>query len=96
MKYSLNVYGEDSEIMKTVGTNFVPTGLFIRALKMSEEMKEKGKSELESFNLIVGIVLDLFPELTEDELMNNCDIGDVISIFKQIIIRANSITSSKN
>lgn len=96
MKYSLNVYGEDSEILKTVGTNFVPTGLFIRALKMSEEMKEKGKSELESFNLIVGIVLDLFPELTEDEIMNSCDIGDVISIFKQIIVRANSITSSKN
>lgn len=96
MKYSLNVYGKDSEIMKTVGTNFVPTGLFIRALKMSEQMKEEGKSELESFNLIVGIVLDLFPELTEDELMNNCDIGDVISIFKQIIIRANSIVSSKN
>lgn len=96
MKYSLNVYGQDSEIMKTVGTNFVPTGLFIRALKMSEQMKEEGKSELESFNLIVGIVLDLFPELTEDELMNNCDIGDVISIFKQIIIRANSIVSSKN
>ena len=96
MKYSLNVYGEDSEILKVVGTNFVPTGLFIRALKMSEQMKEEKKSELEAFNLITGIVLDLFPELTEDELMNKCDIGDVISVFKQIIKRANEITSSKN
>lgn len=96
MKYSLNVYGADSEIMKTVGANFVPTALFIRALEMSEKMKSEEKSELESFELIKGIVLDLFPELTDDELMNHCDIGDVISVFKQIIVRANSIVSSKN
>lgn len=96
MKYSLNVYGEDSEILKTVGTNFVPTALFIRALKMSEDMKKSGKSEIESFNLIIDIVLDLIPELTEDELMNSCDIGDVIAVFKQVIARANEIISSKN
>lgn len=96
MKYSLNVYGEDSEIIKTVETNFVPTGLFIRALKMSEEIKEKGSNELESFNIITGIVLDLFPSLTEDELMKCCDIGDVISIFKAVISRANEIAKSKN
>ena len=42
MKYSLNVYGADSEILKTVGTNFVPTGLFIKALKMSEDIKKEG------------------------------------------------------
>lgn len=96
MKYSLNVYGEDSEIMKTVGTNFVPTGLFIRALKMSEEIKKEKKSELESFDVITGIVLELFPDLTEYELMKSCDIGDVISIFKQVIARANEIVKSKN
>ena len=96
MKYSLNVYGEDSEILKTVGTNFVPTGLFIKALKMSEDMKKEGKSELEAFNLVTEIVLTLFPNLTEDELLNKCDIGDVISIFKQIIVRANDITNPKN
>lgn len=96
MKYSLNVYGADSEILKTVGTNFVPTGLFIKALKMSEDMKKEGKTELEAFNLITEIVLTLIPDLTEEELMNNCDIGDVISIFKQVISRANEITKSKN
>lgn len=96
MKYSLNVYGEDSEIMKTVGTNFVPTGLFIRALKMSEDIKKEKKNELESFDIITGIVLELFPELTEEELMKNCDIGDVISVFKQVIARANEIVKSKN
>ena len=96
MKYSLNVYGKDSEILKTVGSEFVPTGLFIRALKMSEQMKEEKKSELESFDMIVKIILDLFPELTEEELMTGCDIGDVIAVFKQIIARANSIVSSKN
>ena len=96
MKYSLNVYGEDSEILKTVETNFVPTGLFIRALKMSEEIREKGSNELESFNIITGIVLDLFPNLTEDELMKSCDIGDVINIFKAVISRANEIAKSKN
>lgn len=96
MKYSLNVYGTDSEILKVVGTNFVPTGLFIKALKMSEDMRNEGKTELEAFNLITEIVLALFPELTEEELMNNCDIGDVISTFKQVIARANEITKSKN
>lgn len=96
MRYSLNVYGKDSEIIRTVGADFVPTGLFIRALKMSEQIKESKKSELESFDMIVGIVLDLFPDLTEDELMKSCDIGDVISVFKQVIRRANEIVSSKN
>lgn len=93
MKYSLNVYGPDSEILKTVGTNFVPTGLFIKALKMSEEMKDEGKTELDAFNLVMEIVLTLFPNLTEEELMNNCDIGDVISIFKQVVSRAKEINS---
>lgn len=96
MKYSLNVYGKDSEIEKTVGTNFVPTGLFIKALKMSEDIKEDGKTELEAFDVITEIVLTLFPDLTKEELMNKCDIGDVISIFKQITVRANQIMTSKN
>lgn len=93
MKYQLNVYGKDSEILKTVGADFVPTGLFIRALKMGEEIQKEGKSEIEAFGDIVKIVLDLFPELTEKELMNSCDIGDVINVFKQIIARAKEINS---
>lgn len=93
MKYSLNVYGKDSEIEKTVGTNFVPTGLFIKALKMSEEMKKEDKTELDAFNLVTEIVLTLFPDLTEEELMDKCDIGDVISIFKQVVSRAKEINS---
>lgn len=93
MKYQLNVYGKDSEILKTVGADFVPTGLFIRALKMGEEIQKEGKSEIEAFGDIVKIVLDLFPDLTEKELMNSCDIGDVINVFKQIIARAKEINS---
>lgn len=96
MRYSLNVYGKESEIIKTVETNFVPTGLFIKALKMSEDIKKKGSNELESFDIITGIVLDLFPNLTEEELMESCDIGDVINIFKAVILRANEIAKSKN
>lgn len=93
MKYSLNIYGEDSEILRTVGTNFVPTGLFIKALKMSEDMKKAKKTELEMFDLVTEVVLSLFPDLTEDELLSKCDVGDVISIFKQVLSRANEITS---
>lgn len=93
MKYQLNVYGRESEIVKTVGTDFVPTGLFVRALRMSEDIGKEGKSEMESFDIIVEIVLDLFPELTREELMESCDIGDVISVFKQVIVRANEINS---
>lgn len=93
MKYSLNIYGEDSEILKTVGTNFVPTGLFIKALKMSEDMKKAKKTELEMFDLVTEVVLSLFPDLSEDELLSKCDVGDVISIFKQVLSRANEITS---
>lgn len=93
MKYQLNVYGKDSEILKTVGADFVPTGLFIRALKMGEEIQKEGKSEIDAFGDIVKIVLDLFPDLTEKELMNSCDIGDVINVFKQIIARAKEINS---
>ena len=56
MKYQLNVYGKDSEITKTVGTNFVPTGLFIRALKMGEELKETSSNKEFALNLLKKIL----------------------------------------
>lgn len=93
MTYQLNVYGKDSDVIKTVGTNYVPTSLFIRALKMGESIKDSGKSELEAFDDVVKIVLDLFPDLTEKEIMDKCDIGDVMNVFKQIIARAKEINS---
>lgn len=96
MKYSLNLYGKDSEIEKTVGTNFVPTGLFIKALKTSEEIKKEGKNELEAFGIVTSVILSLFPDLTEEELLEKCDIGDVINVFKQVLSRANEIAKPKN
>lgn len=96
MRYSLNIYDENSEIENTVETDFVPVGLFIRALEMSERMKKESMSELDQFNLMIDIVLMVFRKLDRQTLIDKCDINDVMNIFKQIVNRANTIKSSKN
>lgn len=96
MRYSLNVYDEDSEIVKTVETDFVPVGIFIKALDMSEKMKKEKMTEAQQFDVMIDIVCMVFKKLDKETLLNGCDINDVMNVFKQIVNRANSIESSKN
>lgn len=91
MKYQLNVYGEDSEIERTEGAGFVSTATFITALKLAEEMKDKGTSYTDAFDMVVDVVGKVFPRLTKDEIMNKCDVGDVINVFKQIVLKGKEI-----
>lgn len=96
MKYSLNVYGENSEIVEKVETDFVPVGIFIKAIDMSEKMKKEKMSESKQFDIMIEIVLMVFKKLDRDKLLTGCDINDVMNVFKQIVNRANYIESSKN
>lgn len=89
MRYSLNLYDENSEVIKTVETNFVPVSIFIKALDMSEKMKDM--SVKDQFNAMTEIILIVFKKLTKKELENNCDINDVMNVFRQIVNRANDI-----
>lgn len=89
MRYSLNVYDENSEIIKTVETEFVPVGVFIKALDMNDKIKDK--SVKEQFDTMVDIILMVFKKLTKKELTESCDINDVVNVFRQIVNRANEI-----
>lgn len=89
MRYSLNVYDENSEVAKTVETDFVPVGIFIKALDMSDSMK--GMEVREQFAMMEEIILMVFRKLTKEELENACDINDVMNVFKQITNRASEI-----
>ena len=89
MRYSLNIYDENSEIIKTVETDFVPVGIFIKALEMSDKMKDTDIKK--QFALVMEILLTVFKKLTREELENGCDINDAMSVFRQIVNRANEI-----
>ena len=38
MKYTLNIYGIDDEIVKTYSTNIVPWGVFVQAASLQERL----------------------------------------------------------
>lgn len=93
VKFELNIYGENNEIVKTYGTNDIPWGFYIEAVKAHEEMQEM--TAVEQFIMISDFVKRMFIGLTDAEL-NNAYGDDVINVFKQLMRKANAIGGQKN
>lgn len=92
--FELRIYGEDDKIIRTLATNNVRWGVFLRAVGIQEEMD--GKSADEQVVMVNDFVNMLFPDLTENEL-KNADAQDVMNLFWQLVRKANQIgKSSKN
>lgn len=92
--FELRIYGEDDKIIRTLATNNVRWGVFLRAVGIQEEMA--GKSADEQVVMVNDFVNMLFPDLTENEL-KNADAQDVMNLFWQLVRKANQIgKSSKN
>ena len=93
MKYELNIYGENNEIEKTYGTDNIPWGFYLEAVKASEDMQEM--STIEQFEMINAFVKRMFIGLTDEEL-ERASGDDVMNVFNQLVRKANAIGGGKN
>ena len=89
---TLNIYGENDEIVKTYKTNHVRFKLFKDAVKVNEEIADKGIDE--QLEAVSGFVRAVFVGLTEEEI-ENADTFDVFNVFRMIVNKANGIKGGK-
>lgn len=87
-QFELNIYSSNDEIVKHCETDRVRWGIFLQALELEESLK--GASAREMISAINEFVKKIFPELTDEDLMN-ADVDDVLNTFKQLLAKAKKI-----
>ena len=94
-KFELSIYGEEDEKIKTFETDHIRWGVFLQAVKLQEEIKDKPADE--QFKAINQFVKSIFVGLTDEDL-EKADGLDVINTFKQLISAVGTINggNSKN
>lgn len=92
-KYELAIYGENDEVVKKYETDHVRWGVFLKAIKLQEKIKDK--SAAEQFAAINEFIKSIFVGLTDEEL-EQADGADVMNTFKQLLAAANGIDGSKS
>lgn len=86
--YTLNIYGEDDEILKTYETDHVRWKIFLKACELQDEIaKESVKDQLAALS---GFMQSVFPGLTEEEV-EQADAFDIFAIFRMIVGQAGKI-----
>lgn len=93
VKLSLNIYGENDEIIKTYETEHIRWRMFTEAVRLDEEMKDA--SAAEQMETVGDFVLSLFVGMTREEL-ELADIQDVFNVFNMVVKLANKINPQKN
>lgn len=91
-EFSLNIYGDNDEIIKTYETDVIRWGVFMKAVKLQDEIKDK--SEAEQMASISVFMTSIFPSLTTEEL-EGADTFDIFNTFAQIVNKANQISGLK-
>ena len=99
-KFELPIFnaatGEREKMVKRV---FMPVNLYVRFQQFAEGLDvEKTKSDEEMFLALKPLFLEMFPEMTEEEYLNQVDIADVIFMLNDILEKSSRIKSgnSKN
>lgn len=92
-QYTLNIYGENDEIIKTYETDHIRWGVFLNAIQLNDEIKNKSISK--QFEAVNVFIKSIFKGLTDEEL-EQADGRDVMNTFKQLLSSANRIESPKN
>ena len=93
MKFELNIYGENDEILKKYETNHASWGVFVKAVDLQEKIKDSAIAE--QVAAAGEIVKQIFAGLTDEELMR-ADVYDVMNTMKQLTAAAGGIKGSKN
>jgi len=93
--FTLHIYDENNEIIKTYEQSRVRFGLLEEAIKIGEKNKDKKPSQY--IQEIKDTVKAIFPDMT-DEHMKLADFFDVVNVFKQLQKKANALLGddSKN
>lgn len=78
---SLNIYGDDDEILKTFSTNRVRWGLIVKAVELSERIEADDVTTTEQIKLLNDFVLSVFPTMTQSDV-EMADINDIKNVFK--------------
>jgi len=87
-KYSLNIYGENDEILKTYETDVIRWKLLMDAVKIHETIGDKNAAE--QIGVISGFIKSVFPGITDDEI-EMAAAEDIMNTFKAIVIQTGSI-----
>jgi hypothetical protein len=96
-KFTLSIYDENDKVIKTHQRNKCPVDLFLRFQQYSEKVTgQEVKNDIEFFADLKGLVLELFPAMTEAEYTQNTDVAEVIKLFHDIITKATLISTGKN
>ena len=85
---TLNIYGENDEIIKTYETSHIRWRLFSDAIKLNEEIKDK--DEFAQLEALGEFIKNIFLGLTDEEL-KLADAFDIFNNFKIVINMANAI-----
>ena len=89
---TLNIYGENDEIVKTYSTSHIRFKLFKDAVVVNEEIANKGIEE--QLDAGGGFMKSVFIGLTDEEI-ENADTFDIFNVFRMIVNKANNIKGGK-
>lgn len=96
-KFELSIYDDNDKVIKTYQRNKCPVDLFLRFQQYSEKVTgEKVKNDIEFFADLQGLILELFPTMTEAEYKSNTDTAEIIKLFNDVIRKATLINAGKN
>lgn len=99
-KFELSIHDATTEeVVKTHKRNFMPVSLYIKYQQLAEKLSaDKIKSDADMFFALKELFCETFPELTEDEYLNQTDIAEVLIMFRDILDKSTKISSgdSKN
>lgn len=93
-KFELPIYGENDELVKTYATDHIRWKLFIKAAEIQESAKLNGDDTADKIEQISDLLKNVFSGITDEDL-ENADVVDIFSTFKQIANIGNSIKGGK-
>lgn len=99
-KFELSIYDMTTEdVVKVYKRNLMPVSLYIKFQELSEKIiANKVESDAEMFYALQDLFLEVFPEMTKEEYLNQTDTAEVLNMYRTIIDKSTQISSgnSKN
>lgn len=89
---TINLYGLNDEIKKTFTRSIIPWGILKKAVKLSKDLKDGDAISDEEVDALAQFVVDVFgDQFTLDELNDGADLGEMMTVMKNIMTRAGAI-----
>lgn len=92
---TLNLYGEDNELIRTCTRTFVPWKMLKRAVKLNKQFGNKPTDEYEETDMdaLTAYIMEVFPgqDLTIEILDEQSDIGEMMAVVKAVMSHARGI-----